>query len=67
MELNEAFRTVREHWEQAMVGTAIYYLNDATKKLGAAMPTPAEYAAGMHSYGEAVPFVYGWKSAGNAI
>lgn len=59
---DEALRSLRGHWERALLATSIYYFNDAGKKIGAAAPTMADMAAGLHSYGEAVGFIHGFRS-----
>ena len=59
---DEALRSLRTSWERALLATSIYYFNDAGKKLGAATPTAVDMAAGLHSYGEAVGFIHGFRS-----
>jgi hypothetical protein len=59
---DEALRSLRISWERALLATAVYYFNDASKKIGAAAPTTADMAAGLHSYGEAVGFIHGFRS-----
>lgn len=56
-----ALAAIKSDWEKALLATTIFYLNDATAKLGAAAPTDAELAAGLHGYGEAVAFVTGFR------
>jgi hypothetical protein len=56
-----AIATIKADWEKALLATVIYYLNDASKKLGAAAPTAADLAAGLHGYGEAIAFVHGFR------
>ncbi|HEU4412644.1 MAG TPA: hypothetical protein VFS43_45795 [Polyangiaceae bacterium] len=51
--------TFRQQWERSNYATVIYYMNDAATKL--ASTDPAQQAAGLHSYGEAIGFVSGFK------
>ncbi len=56
-----AIATLKSDWEKALLATSIFYLNDATTKLGGASPTAADLASGLHGYGEAVAFVSGFR------
>jgi CxxC motif-containing protein (DUF1111 family) len=49
--------TFRQQWERSNFATVVFYMYDADKKL----IDPAQQAAGLHSYGEAVGFVHGFR------
>jgi hypothetical protein len=51
-------------WEEINAATVINYLFDVEAKLTAATVTDASKAAAMHSYGECVGFLKGFKGAG---
>lgn len=52
--------TFRQQWERSNYATVVYYMNDAATKLGST--DAAVRAAGLHSYGEALGFVDGFKA-----
>ncbi|MCS6914491.1 MAG: DUF4856 domain-containing protein [Myxococcales bacterium] len=60
-ERDAALRTVRSEWERALFATVIYYLHDAIQRLAMANPPAAEQARALHSYGEAIGFISGWR------
>jgi hypothetical protein len=60
-EVDASLKTFRNEWERAEFQTAIYYLNDASKKLSAAAPAPADQSAALHSFGEVIGFIHGWR------
>ncbi|MBP9113472.1 MAG: hypothetical protein KBF88_11735 [Polyangiaceae bacterium] len=57
----ESIAAIKRDWEKALYATATFYLNDALKKLSTNAPTPADLAAGLHSYGEAVGLIHGFR------
>ncbi len=50
-------------WERTAFATVIYYCYDAEKKLSVEPPTDADLAAGLHSIGEIIGFLWGWKGS----
>jgi len=52
---------ILREWETSLAATVIYYLNDASKKLGADAASETDLANGLHSYGEAVAFTAGFR------
>lgn len=59
---DEAFATLRAEWERALIGTVVFYLNDAASKLETSNPTEADRGSAMHGYGEAVGFLEGLRA-----
>lgn len=60
---DQALATIRAEWERALVGTVVFYLNDAAAKLERNNATDAERASALHDYGEAVAFLQGLRAA----
>ncbi|MCS6900195.1 MAG: hypothetical protein NZX77_10560 [Polyangiaceae bacterium] len=60
-EFTGALRQMMTEWEQSHFATVVYYLNDAAKKLTTEPATNDTLAGGLHSYGEAVGFLHGFK------
>jgi len=60
-EVQASLTVFRNEWERAVFQTVIYYLNDASKKLSAANPTPADQSAALHGFGEIIGFIHGWR------
>jgi len=60
-EVQASLTVFRNEWERAVFQTVIYYLNDASKKLSAAVPAPADQSAALHGFGEVIGFIHGWK------
>lgn len=60
-ELTDALRRIREGWEKALVATTLFYAADTQKKLMTANDE-ASKAAALHSIGEGMAFIHGFKS-----
>lgn len=60
-ELQTELDAIYSDWERAMLGTVVYYLNDAYTKLTIDNPTVTQLAGGLHGYGEAIGFIHGFK------
>jgi len=58
---DEALATLRTEWERAIFATVVFYLNDAATKLAIEPPTESTQSAGLHSYGEVIGFVSGFR------
>lgn len=61
-EQNEAIGTIKNTWEKINAATAIFYCHSVTSTLSATNPTEAQQAGALHSYGEAVGFIHGWRN-----
>ncbi|MEW5737732.1 MAG: hypothetical protein AB1938_02340 [Myxococcota bacterium] len=59
---DQAFATIRAEWERALIGTVVFYLNDAAAKLERNNATAAEKASAQHGYGEGVAFLQGLRA-----
>ncbi len=64
-ERDEAIAAIRLLWEKANAGTIINYLYAVISKLSATNPTDADIASALHSYGETVGFVHGFRTLSN--
>lgn len=61
-----ALATIRTEWERALVGTVVYYLNEAAEGLEAANATQAQRAAALHEYNEGVGLLKGLRTVAPA-
>lgn len=58
---SEAIQLIKENWEKGIMATVINYLYSSISNLSATNPTDAQKSSALHSYGEAVGFVHGWR------
>lgn len=58
----DAFAAIRDQWERALLGTAIYYLNSTAATLESATPSDAQKSSALHSLTEAVGFLRGLRT-----
>lgn len=56
-----AVKAIKTDWERTLMSTVVFYANDAAKKLTVDPPTDDDVAAGLHSLGEMVAFVHGYR------
>jgi hypothetical protein len=61
-DLDDALSDLRKDWEKTIFATVVFYLHDAIKKASVSSPTAGDLAAALHSYGELVAFVHGWRT-----
>ncbi|WP_161993974.1 hypothetical protein [Cyclobacterium xiamenense] len=61
-EKDEAIAEVKLLWEKANAATIINYCHSAISKLSATNPSPDDVGSALHSYGEAVGFLHGWRT-----
>jgi hypothetical protein len=61
-EKTEAIDEIKLAWEKANAATVINYCHGTINKLSATNPTPDDIGSGLHSYGEAVAFLHGWRT-----
>ena len=61
-EKDEAIAEVKLLWEKANAATIINYCHAAISKLSATNPSPGDVGSALHSYGEAVGFLHGWRT-----
>jgi hypothetical protein len=59
--LRTALESFRKRWEQVLFATVIYYAHDAKQKLISDNPTAAAISGGLHSIGEGLAFVHGFR------
>lgn len=59
---NTAFTTMRTTWERSMMATVINYTYAVVDGLSATTIDDKTRAGAIHSYGECVGFLHGWKS-----
>jgi hypothetical protein len=64
-ERDEAIETIRINWEKGNAATMINYLHAVISKLSATNPSDADKASALHSYGETVGFIQGWRTLPN--
>jgi hypothetical protein len=60
-EFTAGLKAMMTEWELSHFATVVYYLNDAAKKLSTEPATEETLAGGLHSYGEGVAFLHGFK------
>ena len=61
-----AVKAIKTDWERTLMSTVVFYANDAAKKLTVDPPTDDDVAAGLHSLGEMVAFVHGYRQIDSA-
>ncbi len=61
-EQQEAISAITFNWEKINAATVINYCQATTAALSATNPTDAQKSGALHSYGEAVGFIHGWKT-----
>jgi hypothetical protein len=61
-EQNEAIAVIEENWEKANAATMINYCHAVVSKLSATSPTDADIASSLHSLGECIGFIHGWRT-----
>jgi len=54
----ESFAAIRDQWERAMLGTAVYYLMAAAATLEGSAPSVADQANALHRIGEGVGLLW---------
>lgn len=62
VEYREAVSAIRVTWERSQMATAISYCYATVATLSATTVTDSARATGIHSFGEAVGFLWGWSS-----
>ena len=61
-EYRAAVSVIRSNWERSQMATAINYCYATVATLSATTITDSARATGMHSFGEAVGFLWGWST-----
>jgi hypothetical protein len=65
-EKNDAIAQIRKNWEEGLAATAINYLHAMISVATASSVNAADSARLLHSYGEGVAFIYGFKGVNAA-
>lgn len=60
-EYREAVATIKKTWERSQMATAINYCFATATTLSATTVTDSARATGMHSFSEAIGFLWGWS------
>lgn len=61
-ERNQAAQEIKKLWEKINAATIINYCYSATSKLSGTNPTDSDKASALHSIGEAIGFIHGWRT-----
>lgn len=59
---NDAISKIKLTWEKVNAATIINYCHSATSKLSATSPTTSDKASSLHSIGEAIGFLHGFRT-----
>lgn len=61
-EKTDAINEIKLAWEKANAATIINYCHGTINKLSSTNPSSDDIGSGLHSYGEAVGFLHGWRT-----
>jgi hypothetical protein len=66
-EQDEALKAILENWEKVNAATVINYCHSVISVMSSTNPNDTQKSGALHSYGEAVGFIHGWRTISSKI